>query len=441
MRNIRVGRPISQCKLTDSSRLVLLVNLQTSCVVKILDSKTQTDLGGFHIERTPNNRYDFRVSNRFVFAHNRDLGVVDLYSLDARAKAQSLNVKPFCAANPSAFAVSDDGKHFAVGDRRGVFTIWSIKSANPKATAKGFDPIALIEFSADAQKTAIAFENGDIAIVKADNLDDRSLLKLHKSNVSALKFIANRLISADLDGRLAAWNAENGKLERVYTIGKGAIRGVDRAFDDRAAIVVTEGGALALTDINRDRKALEADALGEALALVTFDDKTQLCVVVTSSWNLLFFNLQADKAIETFLTPPNDDESLARSDAIKVIVVDDSITMRRVIQAALKADFPLLEVIEANDGKEALELLEQNPDVKIMFLDWNMPTMSGAETTAKIKEAKIYPNLQIIMATTEGGHEKVMQMLRMGVAGYLVKPFRRDAITKITRKLLERIAL
>jgi two-component system chemotaxis response regulator CheY len=74
-----------------------------------------------------------------------------------------------------------------------------------------------------------------------------------------------------------------------------------------------------------------------------------------------------------------------------------------------------------------------------MFLDWNMPTMSGEAVVEKIKEAKIYPNLQIIMATTEGGQEKVMQMLRMGVAGYLVKPFRREAVAKITNKLLERL--
>jgi two-component system chemotaxis response regulator CheY len=429
-----------QCKLTGGDRLVALVDLQTSCAVKILDSKTQTDLGGFSIPVSPKSPLDFFISGHFVFALDRNLDVVDLYDLDSKKKARSFDIKPSRDGEPSAIAASEDGTRFAVGDKRGVFTFWSTDNARPIATVKGFEPISLIELSANAETAAIAFENGDITIVKTADLNNQSSLELHKRGVSALKFVGNYLISGDLEGRVAAWNVENGKLARVYPIGKGAIKAIDRAFDDRAAIVATEGGALALTDINRDRQALELDMLGEGLVSATFDDKTELSVAVTSSWNMLFFDLLDDKSIEIFLTPKNGEDRV-RSDAIKVIVTDDSVTMRRVIQAALKSDFPSLEILEASNGKEALELLEQNPDVKIMFLDWNMPTMSGEATVAKIKEAKVYPNLLIVMATTEGGHEKVMQMLRMGVAGYLVKPFRRDAITKITSKLMERIAV
>ncbi|MDR2639650.1 MAG: response regulator [Helicobacteraceae bacterium] len=437
-RNIRVGRPVLRCKLTGDNRLVVCVDLQSSCAVKVLEAQTQATLGGFKIELPPKSPFDFAIGDRAILAYNRAKGVIDLYKLDSREKARSFDIKP-SHDELSAFAASDEGGHFALGDGRGAFTFWTTDNAQPRSAAKGLNPIALVKLSANGEYAAIAFENGEISIVKTANLDDQSLLKLHRSAVTALEFVSDYLISGDQEGRLALWSLKSGKLLRVYPPFGGAIRSVERAFDDRAAIVATESGELALANIERDLRPMALDTLGEALATATFDNKTELAVVVTASWNLLFFDLQADKAIEAFLSPPQDSRGPQREEAIKAIVVDDSVTMRRVIGAALKAEFPSLQVFEAGDGKAALDLLEQNPETKIMFLDWNMPTMSGEAVVERIKEAKVYPNLQIIMATTEGGQEKVMQMLRMGVAGYLVKPFRRDAIAKITSKLLERI--
>jgi CheY-like chemotaxis protein len=437
-RNVRVGRPVSQCKLTGDNRLILCVDLQHSRVVKILNAQTQESLGGFKIEPQIKSPFDLVVASRFLFAYNRAESAIEQYKLDSGEKIRNFDISA-SHTELSAFVVSENAERFAMSDKRGVFTFWSIDGFQPLDRAEGFEPISLIEISENGDRAAIALKNGDILIARTDDLNNRLPLQLHRSGITALKFAANYLIGGDIDGRVTVWNAENGKLLRVYPLGGGAIRCIERAFDDRAAIATTDGGALALADINRDQKPLALDALSEGLTLVTFDRKTGLAVVVTSSWNLLFFDLYADKAIETFLTPPNGGANSKRGAAIKVIVADDSVTMRRMIAAALRASFPSLEILEAGDGKEAIETLEKNPDAKIMFMDWNMPTMDGETAVRKIKEAKIYPNLQIIMATTESGQEKVKQMLRMGVAGYLVKPFRRDAITKIAVKLIERI--
>jgi two-component system chemotaxis response regulator CheY len=440
-RNLRVGRSVLQCKLTGEGKLILLVDMQNGCAVRTLDADAQTTLDGFKIETPPQKRFDFIVANDLAFARDYADGRIDLYNLASHKKMKSFYTRTF-HIEISAFGVSEEGGFFALGDRQGNLTIWSIDKTEPDATINGFDPIALIEFSQNADKIAIAFESGKIGLIDRERTDNGLSLELHNDGVSALRFCGEKLVSGDRNGRLAIWNAQEGKALFVHSLDKRGIKGIERAFDNKTAIVVTSGGALRLVDLNRDQNPLALDTLGEGLEAVSFSDKNELAIVVTQSWNLLFFDLLGDKAIKAFLAQPREsgDESAKIKSAVKAIVVDDSVTMRRVITSALKSDFPELEVFEARNGKEALEILEQNHDARIMFLDWNMPTMSGEEVVAKIKEAKIYPRLKIIMATTEGGQEKVLQMLKMGVAGYLVKPFRREAIGKITGKLMERLS-
>ncbi|WP_024788269.1 MULTISPECIES: chemotaxis response regulator CheY [unclassified Lebetimonas] len=107
---------------------------------------------------------------------------------------------------------------------------------------------------------------------------------------------------------------------------------------------------------------------------------------------------------------------------MKILVVDDSSTMRRIIQNTL-ARLGYKDVIQAGDGIEAWDALQSNPDIRVVITDWNMPNMNGLELVKKIRAEERYKSLPIIMVTTEGGKKEVITALKAGVNNYIVKPF------------------
>ena len=129
--------------------------------------------------------------------------------------------------------------------------------------------------------------------------------------------------------------------------------------------------------------------------------------------------------------------SLLNHETIKFLTVDDSTTMRMIIKNAILNNFDDVEVFEAKNGKKALDLLEKHPDINVIFMDWNMPVMDGKETVIKIRENPKYDHIKIIMATTEGGKEKVREMINYGVKGYLVKPLKPTSVVPVVEKMIE----
>jgi two-component system chemotaxis response regulator CheY len=108
----------------------------------------------------------------------------------------------------------------------------------------------------------------------------------------------------------------------------------------------------------------------------------------------------------------------------RVLVVDDSQTMRKIIVKGLRdAGFADCEFTEAADGASALEALRKL-DFDLVLSDINMPGMDGlALVRAARDDAAISADLPIVMITTEGGLEKVQQALAAGATDYLRKPF------------------
>jgi len=107
---------------------------------------------------------------------------------------------------------------------------------------------------------------------------------------------------------------------------------------------------------------------------------------------------------------------------MKILVVDDSSTMRRIIKNTL-ARLGYKDVIEGADGIEAWDALQNNPDTEVVITDWNMPNMNGLELVKKIRAEERYKDMPIIMVTTEGGKKEVIIALKAGVNNYIVKPF------------------
>ena len=107
---------------------------------------------------------------------------------------------------------------------------------------------------------------------------------------------------------------------------------------------------------------------------------------------------------------------------MKLLVVDDSSTMRRIIKNTL-ARLGYKDILEGADGVEGWEALDANPDVEMLITDWNMPEMNGLELVKKVRADQRFVDMPIIMVTTEGGKAEVITDLKAGVNNYIVKPF------------------
>jgi two-component system chemotaxis response regulator CheY len=108
----------------------------------------------------------------------------------------------------------------------------------------------------------------------------------------------------------------------------------------------------------------------------------------------------------------------------RVLVADDSSTMRKIILRSLQA-VGVPSAIEAADGAEALSLFKQG-EFDLVLTDWNMPKKNGLEVIQEIR--KVDPDVKIIMVTTEAEKSRVLEAIQAGVSDYLVKPFTADTL-------------
>ncbi|MBK7104457.1 MAG: response regulator [Ignavibacteriae bacterium] len=106
----------------------------------------------------------------------------------------------------------------------------------------------------------------------------------------------------------------------------------------------------------------------------------------------------------------------------KFLVVDDSVTMRRIVVNTLKS-IGYSQYAEAEHGKDALDKLEADANINFVITDWNMPVMSGLELTKAIRSNSKTQTLPILMVTTRGVKEDIVQALQAKVSNYVVKPF------------------
>ena len=111
-----------------------------------------------------------------------------------------------------------------------------------------------------------------------------------------------------------------------------------------------------------------------------------------------------------------------------VLIVDDSAAIRKILKRVLlQTEIPLGEVYEAADGNEALLRLAEKP-VQLIISDINMPNMDGLELLGKIKSSAEWKAIPVVMVTTEGSQQKVLEAIELGAAGYVKKPFNADQI-------------
>jgi two-component system, OmpR family, alkaline phosphatase synthesis response regulator PhoP len=122
--------------------------------------------------------------------------------------------------------------------------------------------------------------------------------------------------------------------------------------------------------------------------------------------------------------------------SVKILVADDSSTVRRVVSARLSADGH--DVVEAEDGEQALTLARELRPALIV-LDKVMPKLDGFEVVRALREDPLTKGLMIVMLTDRGGEEDVLDGLGLGVDEYMPKPFSpRELSMRVTRALARR---
>ncbi|MBN1546242.1 MAG: chemotaxis response regulator CheY [Syntrophaceae bacterium] len=123
--------------------------------------------------------------------------------------------------------------------------------------------------------------------------------------------------------------------------------------------------------------------------------------------------------------------------SIKILVVDDFATMRKVIRNLLKQS-GYENIVEAEDGVNALKILKSQ---KIDFIvsDWNMPNMSGLELLKAVRADEDLKALPFLMVTAEALQENVVAAVKAGVSNYIVKPFTSETLDEKIKKIMEKM--
>lgn len=120
---------------------------------------------------------------------------------------------------------------------------------------------------------------------------------------------------------------------------------------------------------------------------------------------------------------------------LNVLIVDDSMLIRQVVRKVLKQVGIIPEVLhEANDGKEALDIVNAHP-VDLILSDINMPNMDGLQFLMHLRQMESKQDIPVIMVSTEGSEETMQEALELGANGYVLKPFTAEAMVAQLRPL------
>jgi two-component system, chemotaxis family, chemotaxis protein CheY len=114
--------------------------------------------------------------------------------------------------------------------------------------------------------------------------------------------------------------------------------------------------------------------------------------------------------------------------SLNVLIVDDSQVMRTLVKRVVNlSGFEFGKIFEAGDGEDALKALDENW-IDIVLTDLNMPVMDGIEFLKRIKSSEDFKNIPVIIVSTEGRDEKIQEIMDLGAAGFISKPFRPEDI-------------
>lgn len=118
---------------------------------------------------------------------------------------------------------------------------------------------------------------------------------------------------------------------------------------------------------------------------------------------------------------------------MRVLVVDDFSTMRRIIKNILR-QIGFTNIVEADDGTTAWEALNKDK-IDFIISDWNMPQMTGIELLRKVRASEEFMDLPFLMVTAEAQQENILEAVQAKVSNYIVKPFTAEVMKQKIDKI------
>ncbi len=123
--------------------------------------------------------------------------------------------------------------------------------------------------------------------------------------------------------------------------------------------------------------------------------------------------------------------------SLKVLVVDDMSTMRRIIKNVLK-QIGFSDLVEAENGQDALNKLQAG-DIGFIVSDWNMPVMQGIDLLRAVRADPDLKHLPFLMVTAEAQKDNIIEAVQAGVSNYVVKPFTAEALQAKLEKIFANV--
>ena len=124
---------------------------------------------------------------------------------------------------------------------------------------------------------------------------------------------------------------------------------------------------------------------------------------------------------------------MAYDKKMRILVVDDFSTMRKIIKNILR-QLGLENIVEADDGTTAWETLNKD-NIDFIVSDWNMPKMTGIELLRKVRASEEYGDLPFLMVTAEAQQENIIEAVQAKVSNYIVKPFTPETLQQKIDKI------
>ena len=121
---------------------------------------------------------------------------------------------------------------------------------------------------------------------------------------------------------------------------------------------------------------------------------------------------------------------------LTVLIVDDFLTMRRIVRKILR-DLDFENIIEAEDGSAALDVLKTTK-IDLIVSDWNMPRMTGLELLKEVRSSDQFKDTPFLMVTAEAQKENIVEAVKARVSNYIVKPFTAATLEEKLAKIVPR---
>ena len=127
---------------------------------------------------------------------------------------------------------------------------------------------------------------------------------------------------------------------------------------------------------------------------------------------------------------------MAYDENMRILVVDDFSTMRRIVKNILK-QLGYNNIVEADDGSSAWDVLNRE-QIDFVISDWNMPTMKGIDLLRKVRSSDELSEMPFLMVTAEAQQENLVEAVQAQVSNYIVKPFTAEVLGQKMDKILEK---